>query len=165
MTPWSQDYDPLHAWPLSTLVAALPVLSLFFVLLALRARVWVAALAGALAAVVLALTVFRMPATMVGGAFALGVQFGLWRIAWIIVASIFLYEVAVETGQFAVMKESIASLSADLRLQLILVAFFGAFLEGTGGGGAPVAISGSFLIGLGFDPFRAATHCLVANTA
>jgi hypothetical protein len=113
MTPWSQDYDPLHAWPLSTLVAALPVLSLFFVLLALRARVWVAALAGALVAVVLALSVFRMPATMVGGAFALGVQFGLWRIAWIIVASIFLYEVAVETGQFAVMKESIASLSAD----------------------------------------------------
>jgi lactate permease len=166
MTPWSQDYDPLHAWPLSTLVAALPVLSLFFVLLALRARVWVAALAGALVAVVLALSVFRMPATMVGGAFALGVQFGLWRIAWIIVASIFLYEVAVETGQFAVMKESIASLSADRRLQLILVAFcFGAFLEGTGGGGAPVAISGSFLIGLGFDPFRAATLCLVANTA
>ena len=137
MPPWSQDYDPLHAWPLSTLVAALPVLSLFFVLLALRARVWVAALAGASAAVLLALTVFGMPAAMVGGAFALGVQFGLWRIAWIIVASIFLYEVAVETGQFAVMKESIASLSADRRLQLILVAFcFGAFLEGTGGGGA-----------------------------
>src|SRR3954466_14911548 len=166
MTTWSQDYDPLHAWPLSTLVAALPVLSLFFVLLALRARVWIAALAGALVAVVLALSVFRMPATVVGGAFALGVQFGLWRIAWIIIASIFLYEVAVETGQFAVMKESIASLSADRRLQLILVAFcFGAFLEGTGGGGAPVAISGSFLIGLGFDPFRAATLCLVANTA
>src|SRR5919112_5302957 len=166
MPPWSQDYDPLHAWPLSTLVAALPVLSLFFVLLALRARVWVAALAGASAAVLLALTVFGMPATMVEGAFALGVQFGLWRIAWIIVASIFLYEVAVETGQFAVMKESIASLSADRRLQLILVAFcFGAFLEGTGGGGAPVAIAGSFLIGLGFNPFQAATLCLLANTA
>src|SRR3712207_820853 len=78
----------------------------------------------------------------------------------------FLYEVAVETGQFAVMKESIASLAADRRLQLILVAFcFGAFLEGTGGGGAPVAIAGSFLIGLGFEPFQAATLCLVANTA
>src|SRR3954468_2375587 len=166
MTPWSQDYDPLHAWPLSTLVAALPVLSLFFVLLALRARVWVAALAGALVAVVLALAVFAMPATMVGGAFALGVQFGLWRIAWIIVASIFLYEVAVETGQFKVMKEAIAALSSDRRLQLILVAFcFGAFLEGTGGGGAAVALAGSFLIGLGFDPFQAATLCLVANTA
>jgi lactate permease len=163
---WPQDYDPLHAWPLSTLVAALPVLTLFFVLLALRARVWVAAMAGAAAAMLLALAVFKMPSPLVGAAFALGVQFGLWRIAWIIVASIFLYEVAVETGQFEVMKESIASLSADRRLQLILIAFcFGAFLEGTGGGGAPVAIAGSFLIGLGFDPFQAATLCLVANTA
>ena len=166
MPTWSQNYDPLNAWPLSTLVAALPVLSLFFVLLALRARVWVAALAGAFVAVLLALLVFKMPASMVGGAFVLGVQFGLWRIAWIIVASIFLYEVSVETGPFTVMKESIASLSSDKRLQLILVAFcFGAFLEGTGGGGAPVAIAGSFLIGLGFEPFQAATLCLVANTA
>ena len=161
MTTWNQNYDPLHSWPLSTLVAALPVLTLFFVLLALRARVWVAALAGMVAAIVLAWVVFGMPATLVAAACALGVQFGLFRIAWIIVASIFLYEVAVETGQFQVMKESIAALSSDKRLQLILIAFcFGAFLEGTGGGGAPVAIAGSFLIGLGFDPFQAATLCL-----
>ncbi|MGE3821514.1 MAG: L-lactate permease [Isosphaeraceae bacterium] len=166
MTTWIQVYDPLNAWPLSTLVAALPVVTLFFVLLAMRARVWVAALSGAIAAVALALVVFGMPPRLVGGAFALGVQFGLWRIAWIIVASIFLYEIAVETGQFRVMKETVAALSSDKRLQLILVAFcFGAFLEGTGGGGAPVAIAGSFLIGLGFDPFQAATLCLVANTA
>lgn len=166
MATWAQDYDPFHSWPLSTLVAAIPVLSLFFVLLVLRARVWVAALAGALAAIALALVVFRMPPSLVGGAFALGVQFGTWRIAWIIIASIFLYEIAVETGQFQVMKESIAGLSSDKRLQLVLVAFcFGAFLEGTGGGGAPVAIAGSFLIGLGFNPFQAATLCLVANTA
>ena len=88
------------------------------------------------------------------------------RIAWIIVASIFLYNVAVATGQFQVMKDSIAGLSSDKRLQLVLIAFcFGAFLEGTGGGGAPVAIAGAFLIGLGFTPFQAATLCLVANTA
>ena len=166
MTTWSQDYDPLHSWPLSTLAAALPVLSLFFVLLVLRARVWVAALAGMLVAGALALGLFGMPVRLVAGACVLGVQFGLFRIAWIIVASIFLYEVAVETGQFGVMKESIAALSSDKRLQLILIAFcFGAFLEGTGGGGAPVAIAGAFLIGLGFDPFQAATLCLVANTA
>ncbi len=117
-------------------------------------------------AVVLALGVFGMPAAMVGAAGILGVVFGLSRIAWIIVASIFLYHVAVETGQFQVMKESIAALSSDKRLQLILIAFcFGAFLEGTGGGGAPVAIAGSFLIGLGFEPFQAATLCLLANTA
>ena len=132
---YTQTYDPLHFWPLSTLVAALPVLTLFFVLLALRARVWVAALAGMIMAIILARIVFGMPAILIGAAFALGIQFGFFRIAWIIIASIFLYEVAVETGQFKVMKESIASLSSDKRLQLILIAFcFGAFLEGTGGG-------------------------------
>ncbi|MGC8642639.1 MAG: L-lactate permease, partial [Isosphaeraceae bacterium] len=141
---YTQTYDPLHFWPLSTLVAALPVLTLFFVLLSLRARVWVAALAGMMMAVVLARIVFGMPGILIGAACTLGIQFGFFRIAWIIIASIFLYEVAVETGQFKVMKESIASLSSDKRLQLILIAFcFGAFLEGTGGGGAPVAIAGS----------------------
>lgn len=164
--PWSQNYDPLSAWPLSTLVSALPVITLFFALIVLKTRVWVAALAGLLMAIGLATTVFHMPAALVAASGALGVIFGLLRIAWIIVASIFLYHIAVETGQFQVMKESIASLSSDKRLQLILIAFcFGAFLEGTGGGGAPVAIAGSFLIGLGFEPFQAATLCLIANTA
>ncbi len=163
---WLQNYDPLQAWPLSTLVSALPVITLFGALLALKTRVWVAALSGLLMAVAIALVVFQMPAMMVGAAAVLGVVFGLLRIAWIIVASIFLYHVSVETGQFQVMKESIAALSPDKRLQLILIAFcFGAFLEGTGGGGAPVAIAGSFLIGLGFEPFQAATLCLLANTA
>jgi lactate permease len=164
--PWSQNYDPLGAWPYSTFVSTLPVVTLFFSLVVLKTRVWIAALAGLLMSIVLALTVFGMPAPLVAAAGALGVIFGLLRIAWIIVASIFLYHVAVETGQFLVMKESIAALSTDRRLQLILIAFcFGAFLEGTGGGGAPVAISGSFLIGLGFEPFQAATLCLIANTA
>jgi lactate permease len=163
---WPQDYDPLHSWPLSTLVSALPVVTLFFALVVLKARVWASALAGLLMAVALAIVVFGMPAALVAASGGLGVIFGLFRIAWIIVASIFLYNIAVETGQFQVMKESIAALSTDKRLQLILIAFcFGAFLEGTGGGGAPVAIAGSFLIGLGFDPFQAATLCLLANTA
>ncbi|MFO0888627.1 MAG: lactate permease LctP family transporter [Isosphaeraceae bacterium] len=166
MPTWSQNYDPLGSWPLSTAVSALPVLTLFFTLIVLRSRVWVAALAGLVAAVLLALAVFGMPAPMVGAACLHGVVFGLIRIAWIIIASIFVYQVSVETGQFQVMKESIAALSTDKRLQLILIAFcFGAFLEGTGGGGAPVAIAGAFLIGLGFEPFQAATLCLVANTA
>ena len=151
---------------LSTLVSALPVVTLFFVLVALKKRVWVAALSGFLVAVTLALFVFGMPAPLVGTAAVHGVIFGLMRIAWIVVGSIFLYNVACETGQFEVMKDSIAGLSSDKRLQLVLIAFcFGAFLEGAGGGGAPVAIAGSFLIGLGFDPFQAATLCLVANTA
>ncbi len=163
---WSQNYDPFHSWPISTLVSALPVLTLFFVLLVCHARVWLAALCGLLVAVGLALFAFGMPVPMVAGAAGLGAAFGLARLAWIIVASIFLYHVAVETGQFEVMKHSIAMLSPDKRLQLVLVAFcFGAFLEGTGGGGAPVAITGAFLIGLGFDPFESAALCLIANTA
>ena len=163
---WNQTYDPLGWWPLSTLVSALPVVTLFFVLLVLRKRVWVSAFSGFLMAVVLAAVIFRMPAPLIAAAGVNGFVFGFFRIAWIIIASIYLYNVAVETGQFQVMKESIAGLSSDRRLQVILIAFcFGAFLEGTGGGGAPVAIAGSFLIGLGFPHFQAATLCLLANTA
>jgi lactate permease len=163
---WSQLYDPFGNRVLSTAVSALPVVTLFFVLVALKKRVWIAALSGFLVAVTLALFVFGMPAVLVGTAAAHGVIFGLMRIAWIVVGSIFLYNVACETGQFDVMKDSIAGLSSDKRLQLVLIAFcFGAFLEGAGGGGAPVAIAGAFLIGLGFNPFQAATLCLIANTA
>ena len=163
---WPQIYDPLGNWILSTLIASIPVLTLFFVLVVLKARVWLSALCGLLAAVLLALLVFKMPAALVAGAAGHGFIFGMLRIAWVIIASIFLYNIAVQTGQFQVMKDSIAGLSSDKRLQLILIAFcFGAFLEGTGGGGAPVAIAGSFLIGLGFQPFQAAVLCLIANTA
>ena len=163
---WAQDYDPLRAWPLSTAMAALPVITLFFVLVVLRQRVWLSALVGLLVAVAVARGVFQMPVAFIGNAALLGVVFGLTRVAWIIIASMFLYSIAVETGQFEVMKASIASLSSDRRLQAVLIAFcFGAFLEGTGGGGAPVAIAGAFLIGLGFPPFQAAVLCLLANTA
>ncbi|HEV8543694.1 MAG TPA: lactate permease LctP family transporter, partial [Verrucomicrobiae bacterium] len=163
---WSQDYSPLPHWLLSTLLSALPVLTLFFTLLVLKKKVWISALAGMVMAVLLASAVFHMPAKLISEASLLGFIFGFMRIAWIIVASIFLYHIAVETGQFQIMKESIAMLSSDQRVQVILIAFcFGAFLEGTGGGGAPVAIAGAFLIGLGFPPFQAATLCLVANTA
>jgi lactate permease len=166
MAGWAQTYDPLGFWPLSTLASALPVLTLFFFLLRLRKSVWVSALAGFVVAVAVAAALFRMPLPLVSAAAGHGVVFGFFRIAWIIVASLFLYNIAVETGQFEVMKDSIAGLSGDRRLQVILIAFaFGAFLEGTGGGGAPVAIAGSFLIGLGFPPFQAATLCLIANTA
>jgi lactate permease len=166
LTPWPQVYDPLDSRVLSTAVSALPVLTLFFVLVALKRPVWVAALSGLLMAVALALLVFEMPSALVATAATHGFIFGMMRIAWIVVGSIFLYNVASTTGQFQVMKDSIAGLSSDKRLQLVLIAFcFGAFLEGTGGGGAPVAIAGAFLIGLGFHPFPAATLCLLANTA
>ena len=163
---WQQVYDPFDNRLLSTVVAALPVLTLFFVLVVLKKRVWVSALSGLLVAVTLAFLVFGMPAVLVATAAGHGVIFGVMRIGWIVVASIFLYNIASTTGQFQVMKDSIAALSSDKRLQLVLIAFcFGAFLEGTGGGGAPVAIAGAFLSGLGFNPFQAATLCLLANTA
>jgi lactate permease len=163
---WPQLYDPFGNRVLSTAVSALPVVTLFFVLVALKKRVWISALSGLLVAAALALSVFGMPSILVATAAAHGVVFGVLRIGWIVVASIFLYNVATTTGQFEVMKNSIAGLSSDKRLQLVLIAFcFGAFLEGTGGGGAPVAVAGAFLIGLGFPPFQAATLCLIANTA
>src|SRR5689334_24891525 len=163
---WQQLYDPFNNRLLSTAISALPVLTLFFVLVGLKKRVWISALSGLLMAVGLALLVFKMPVVLVATAAGHGVIFGLLRIGTIVVGSIFLYNVASATGQFQVMKDSIAGLSSDRRLQLVLIAFcFGAFLEGAGGGGAPVAIAGAFLIGLGFDPFQAATLCLVANTA
>jgi lactate permease len=163
---WQQIYDPFGNKLLSTAVSALPVLTLFFVLVGLKKRVWVSALSGLVMAIALALLVFKMPPVLVTTAAGHGFIFGLLRIAWIVVGSIFLYNVASETGQFQIMKDSIAGLSSDKRLQLVLIAFcFGAFLEGTGGGGAPVAIAGAFLMGLGFSPFQSATLCLLANTA
>ena len=164
---WPQLYDPFGNRLLSTAVAALPVLTLFFVLVALKKRVWVAALSGLLVAVALALLGVRHAGG--AGGDGRGARRHLRRSCaspGSSSASIFLYNVASTTGQFQVMKDSIAGLSSDKRLQLVLIAFcFGAFLEGTGGGGAPVAIAGAFLIGLGFNPFQAATLCLVANTA
>ena len=163
---WIQNYDPLGWWPASTFVASLPVLVLLGLLASGRVGAWQAALAGLVTAGGVAIGVFGMPADLVLASAAVGVAFALFRIAWLIVAAVFLYDIAVETGQFDVMKASIARLSGDRRLQAVLVAFsFGAFIEGAAGFGAPVAISAAFLVGLGFEPFRAALLCLIANTA
>lgn len=163
---WIQNYDPLGSWPLSTLVAAVPVLVLLGLLASGRASAWGAALAGLGAAATAAVGIFGMPAGMAAAAAGHGVVFAAFRIVWLIVAAVFLYDLAVATGQFDVMKASIARLSGDRRIQAVLVAFsFGAFLEGAAGFGAPVAISAAFLVGLGFKPFQAALLCLIANTA
>ena len=153
-------------WPGSTFVAALPVLVLLGLLLSERVNAWQAALAGLMTAGVVAVAAFGMPADLVLASAAVGIGFALFRIVWLIVAAVFLYDIAVATGQFDVMKASIARLSGDRRLQAVLVAFsFGAFIEGAAGFGAPVAISAAFLVGLGFEPFQAALLCLIANTA
>lgn len=163
---WTQNYDPVGSWPLSTLAAAVPVAILLGLLASGRASAGRSALAGLVAAVAMAVGVFGMPARMAGLAVVQGLAFAAIRIVWLVVAAVFLYDIAVASGQFDVMKASIARLSGDRRVQAVLVAFsFGAFLEGVAGFGAPVAITAAFLVGLGFDPGRAAVLCLIANTA
>ncbi len=163
---WTQVYDPLHNWILSTLVAALPILVLFGLLAGLRVKPHWCAIAGAGTAVLVAVSVFGMPVSLAGMSFLYGVGFGVLKIAWIVLAAVYLYDISVFTGQFEIMKESVAGITADRRLQLLLVAFcFGAFIEGAAGFGAPVAIAGAFMIGLGFKPFHAAALNLIANTS
>lgn len=163
---WTQVYDPLGHWWLSTLVAALPIIVLFGLLAGLKLKPHWCAAAGALTAIAVAVGIFRMPPTLAAMSFLYGVAFGLLKIAWIVLAAVYLYDISVETGQFEIMKESVAGVTADRRLQVLLVAFcFGAFIEGAAGFGAPVAIAGAFMIGLGFRPFHAAALNLIANTA
>jgi lactate permease len=163
---WTQVYDPLGHWWLSTLVAALPIIVLLGLLAGFKVKAHLCAVAGAATAVVCAIFVFGMPASLALTSFVYGSAFGLLKIVWIVIAAVFLYDISVETGQFEIMKQSVASITPDRRLQLLLVAFcFGAFIEGCAGFGAPVAIAGAFMIGLGFKPFQAAALNLIANTA
>ena len=163
---WTQVYDPLGHWWLSTLVAALPIIVLLGLLAGLKVRPHLCAIAGATTAVLCTMIVFGMPAGLAVSSFFYGSAFGLLKIVWIVIAAVFLYDISVETGQFEIMKLSVAAITPDRRLQLLLVAFcFGAFIEGSAGFGAPVAIAGAFMIGLGFKPFQAAALNLIANTA
>jgi lactate permease len=163
---WTQVYDPFGRWWLSTIVAALPVVVLFGLLAGLRVKPHWCAIAAALTAVFVGIVFFHMPVVLAMVSFGYGVAFGLLKIAWIVLAAVFLYDISVETGQFEIMKESVAGITGDRRLQVLLVAFcFGALIEGAAGFGAPVAIAGAFMIGLGFRPFHAAALNLIANTA
>ena len=163
---WTQIYDPLGHWWLSTLVASLPIFVLFGLLAGLKIKPHWCAIVGSSTAVAVAIVFFKMPPALAAMSFAYGVAFGALKIAWIVLAAVFLYDISVETGQFEIMKESIAGITPDRRLQVLLVAFcFGAFIEGAAGFGAPVAIAGAFMIGLGFRPFHAAALNLIANTA
>jgi lactate permease len=163
---WTQVYDPLGHWWLSTLVAGFPIIVLLGLLAGLKVRAHLCAMAGAATAVLLAIIAFKMPALLAVSSFFYGSAFGLLKIVWIVIAAVFLYDISVETGQFEIMKQSVAAITPDRRLQLLLVAFcFGAFIEGCAGFGAPVAIAGAFMIGLGFKPFQAAALNLIANTS
>ncbi|AXF86375.1 Glycolate permease GlcA [Ephemeroptericola cinctiostellae] len=166
MTPWIQSYDPLNNLWLSSLVAAIPIIFFFLALAVFRLKGYVAGTLTVTIALVIALFFYKMPVNMAFAAAGYGFAYGLWPIAWIIIAAVFLYKITVKTGQFDVIRSSILSVTEDQRLQMILVGFcFGAFLEGAAGFGAPVAITAALLVGLGFNPLYAAGLCLIANTA
>jgi lactate permease len=163
---WSQIYNPLgNAW-LSTLVAAVPIVVLLGTLGIFRIKAHLAAIYGLIASLLVATIIYGMPVSMAGETAVFGAAFGLMPIGWIILNVIFLYQLTLERGYFKVMQDSIAGVSQDRRLQLLLIAFcFGAFFEGASGFGTPVAVTGAILIGLGFSPLAASGLSLIANTA
>jgi lactate permease len=166
MTVWLQNYNPLgNAW-LSTLVAAVPIAVLLGSIALLKMRIHIAALLGLLVALALALGVYRMPVDTALATAVYGVGYGLFPIGWVIFNVMFLYQLTVERGHFEVLRDSLATVAPDARIQLILIAFaFGAFLEGLSGFGVPVAITAAILIQLGFKPLHASGLALIANTA
>jgi lactate permease len=164
---WQHNYEPLMgSLGLSALAAAIPIFVLFIMLGILRKPAYVAAASALVSALVVSLTVYGMPVQMAVMSTLYGAAFGMFPIAWIVFSSILLYRLAVDTGKFEIIKDSVGSLTSDRRLQAMFIAFsFGAFIEGAAGFGAPVAVSGAMLVGLGFSPFYAAGICLLANTA
>ncbi|MDR3751811.1 MAG: L-lactate permease [Terracidiphilus sp.] len=163
---WEQAYDPTGHWWLSTMVASLPVILLLGAMAVLRLKAHVAALLGLTTALAVAIVVFHMPVRLALTTTVYGAGYGIFPICWIIVPVIFLYQLTVKTGRFEALQHSLANITDDGRLQLLLIAFgLGAFLEGSGGFGAPVAVCGAILISLGFRPLQAAGLSLIANTA
>lgn len=165
--PWTQNYSALGgSIALTALAVSIPIFFLLWALAIKRMKGHIAGLLTLLITIVVVILVYRMPVSIALSASLLGIMNGLWPISWIVVSAVYLYNLTVESGQFDVIKSSISSISNDRRIQALLVAFcFGAFLEGAAGFGAPVAISASILIGLGFNPLYAAGLCLIANTA
>lgn len=164
---WQQNYMPVAgSLPLSALLAALPLLGLLLLIGVFRKPSWVAALSGLVLAILVALFGYGMPIPLMISSALMGAAFGLFPIGWILFNAILLYQLTVRAGKFEIIKHSLGNLTADRRLQTLLIAFaFGAFLEGGAGFGSPVAVAAAMLAGLGFTPFYAAVLCLLANTA
>src|SRR5712692_2428608 len=163
---WNQVYNPLGNAALSTLVAALPVVTLLVLIASGKVKAHVAALIALLVAILVAVILFTMPAGFAIRASILGAVIGFFPIGWIVLNVIFMYRLTVEKGAFETLQQTIGGVTTDRRLQLLLIAFsFGAFFEGASGFGTPVAVTGAILIGLGFSPLAASGLSLIANTA
>jgi lactate permease len=163
---WNQVYNPLGNAPLSTVAAAIPVVTLLVLIASGKVKAHIAALVALIVANIITIFIYTMPAAMSVKASLLGVVVGFFPIGWIVLNVIFLYRITVETGRFELLKRAIGGVTTDRRLQLLLIAFaFGAFFEGASGFGTPVAITGAVLIGLGFSPLAASGLSLIANTA
>jgi lactate permease len=163
---WTMNLNPLGNLAFSALVAAVPIIFLFVALTLLKMKGhWAAMIATALA-VAVSIVVYGMPAQLAGLSVVYGALFGLFPVCWIVITALFIYNLSVKTGQFEVIKNSLATISDDRRMQALLIAFsFGAFIEGAAGFGTPVAITAAMLAGLGFNTLYAASLCLLANTA
>lgn len=163
---WNQIYDPLHSPVLSTIAAAVPVVTLLVLIASGRVQAHIAAIVAVIVTNLITIFVFTMPVNMSIRASILGIVTGFFPIGWIVLNVIFLYQVTVTTGRFELLKRAVGGITEDRRLQLLLIAFsFGAFFEGASGFGTPVAITGAVLIGLGFSPLAASGLSLIANTA
>jgi lactate permease len=163
---WNQVYNPFNNTVLSTIAAAIPVVTLLVLIASGKVKAHIAAIIALVAANLIAIFIFTMPANMSIRASLLGVVAGFFPIGWIVLNVIFLYRITVATGRFDLLQRAIGGVTEDRRLQLLLIAFsFGAFFEGASGFGTPVAVTGAVLIGLGFSPLAASGLSLIANTA
>src|SRR5271168_267544 len=163
---WNQVYNPLGNAALSTVAAAIPVVTLLVLIASGKVKAHIAAIVAVIVTNLIAIFIFTMPAGMSIRASVLGIVTGFFPIGWIVLNVIFLYQITVVTGKFELLKRAVGGVTEDRRLQLLLIAFsFGAFFEGASGFGTPVAITGAVLIGLGFSPLAASGLSLIANTA
>lgn len=163
---WIQNYDPLNNLWLSALFAFVPIACFLLCLLAFKMKGYIAGFITVIVATLVAFFTYDMPFSLIGASFLQGFANGMWPIAWIIIAAIFLYKLSIKSGSFEIIKESVMSITPDHRIQVILIGFcFGSFLEGAIGFGGPVAITAALLVGLGLRPLYAAGLCLIANTA
>jgi lactate permease len=162
---WTQVFDPLNSIGLSALLAAVPILFIFWALIIKKMKGYLASLLTLLVAFLVAMFLYGLPVKLAVPSAVHGALYGLFPICWVIIGVVFLYNVTVKSGQFEIIKNFMASITSDRRLQALLVAFsFGSFIEGAAGMGAPVAITAAMLVGLGFNPLYAAGICLIANT-